>query len=300
MWVFFEDLYVNLKLKNFKCENSVLRFATFRLDFIVLGVLVCYILFGTRAAFAQFGSIESPALMDRSEQEARWDSILHRAHPIIDDEEQTIEELLTTLTEVGLPVRLHQSAEDDACLLDDLVTLEHRSLSLYSRLQSSLEELNATISISRGAIWIVSQSNAWDPELRCSRIYDLSCCTQRPKQFAENVREILYEDVWDGYEAFVKTLPPPKENLMVVNAPYFIQVEVSELLKDINRNEKSPPHSKSPIASSTPIAVEGSFATSLSLSMPIQLPKQNVTSNTQDRGFGGGSFSIPSGHDRVK
>ena len=291
---------MNWKLKIFECENSVLRFATYRLDFIVLGVLVCHILFGSSAVFAQFGNVESPALLDRSEQEARWDSILHRAQPMIDDEEQTVEDLLKALSEIGLPVRLHQSAEDDACLLEDLVTLEHRSLSLYSRLQSSLEEFNATISISRGAIWIVSQSNAWDPKLRCSRIYDLSCCTQRPKQFAENVAEILYEDVWDGYEAFVKTLPPPKENLMVVNAPYFIQVEVSELLKNINRNKKSPPYLKSPIASSTPIAVEVSSAMSLPLSMPIQLPKQSVTPDAQDRGFGGGAFSIPSGHDRVK
>ena len=287
-------------MKKIDCKNSVLHFTTSRLNFTVLGVLVCYILLGNAAAFAQFGSNDSQPNVERSERVARWQTILHQPHPEIGGEEETIKDLMKSLSQIGLPIFLHSSAEDDACTSDELITLGQPSLPLFVRLQSSLEELNATIAISRGAVSIVSLSNAWDPSLRCSRIHDVSRCTGQPKRFAESVFAALSEDVWDGSEAVIQILPSPKQHLMVVNAPYYFQVEVSELIKSISQTGNASRHLTSSVAKSMPIVIASELTVEHHLSMPIQLPKQQTRFGDHDRGFGGGVFSIPSSFYRVK
>ena len=291
---------MDLELKKINRKNSVLHFTTSRLNLMMLSVLVCYVLLGSATAFAQFGFIGFEPNVQRSEREAKWQAILKQPHPEIGREEETIEDLIMALSQIGLPISLHQSAQDDACTSDDLITLGQSSLPLFVRLQSSLGEVNATISISRGAISIVSQDNAWDPSLRCSRVYDVSRCTDQPKRFAEDVFTVLSEDVWDGSEAIIQILPSPKEHLMVVNAPYYFQIEVSELIKSISQTNNAPRHLKSSVANSEPVVVESDSIVGEQLSKPVQLPDQHAASGDHDGGFGGGVFSIPSTFYRAK
>jgi len=255
-----------------------------------LAVLVCYIFcFGT-TAFAQFGFAEPASIVTRGQQEAKWDAILLRPHPELGNQERTVGDLIKQLRQIGLPINLHQSAIDDSCAEDELITLELPSLTLLVRLQTALEEINATLSVSRGRILIVSLSNVWDPELVGLRVYDVARYTSQPARFAKLIPRLFSENNWGYGKIRAEQLPPPNDHLITVVAPYYVQSEVARLLKNIDEKEVSTLVLKPLNADSRPVALgpdanDGSFG-----SKPIRLPGEELEPENHGRGGGGGVF----------
>ncbi len=264
-------------------------FATLLVRTIALSVLICNIATCPSAALGQFGGVQPESMREeessttgRIDLEQQWEDILHRQCDRIGTQAQTFESLLKTLNKIGLPMRLDQTALDDACALDDKISVRQPSLPLFTRLQVALRDFNATISMGRGSLAIVSLDCADDPENLSVRVYDISGVDSNLSTTIEMIQTLFEGESWCQQDVVrVVPFPTKKKSMIVVKAAYYRQVEIDQLLKKLRAN--SIPGQGLPL--SRPVGQSQDEQ-----SQPIKLPNDDRKPKGRMSGGGGGVF----------
>ncbi|MFK7767085.1 MAG: hypothetical protein AB8B55_07670 [Mariniblastus sp.] len=126
----------------------------------------------------------------------RWESILDSTRPDKFLGEMTAEELIVELSEIGLPLLLHNSAREDALSEDDEIELKLPGRTLRTRLLTALEEKNAIITFCRDHISIISKDDAEEVPFLFMVTYDVSGFGTTPDAIVDIIQNSVSPDSW--------------------------------------------------------------------------------------------------------
>lgn len=218
-----------------------------------------------------------------SDQQKQIIALLFQRYPSKFIGVQNVEQLMSVLREIGLPVELDQSAVDDCAGLEDQIDIQLQNVPLLAMLEQSLGELNATLALTGNRLRVVSRDVVNDPEYFVHVTYDVTSL-----QFGDGftagefVKNLIAPDHWDDTNGDGALIYRKLGNrkLVFVAQPLLIQLQLQELFDSMQRVQGS----SGTIAGRSP-------SSAYRESRVIGLPEQFEPDFRRLRGFhGGGGF----------
>jgi hypothetical protein len=171
-------------------------------------------------------------------RQRKWEALLSQKYPTEFEDVTDVEELVSRLRQIGLPVILTDSARDDS--LDEstgfkLVDLPKESL--YVRLQNSLSEKNAVLTIVRNeALAIISLDDIDNSRFLSTISYDVTALNIDGDTLVEHVLNLLDSDGWEETGrglGTISTIDINGSRVLTINNTYPVHRQTHEFLKGL-------------------------------------------------------------------
>ncbi|MEZ6095983.1 MAG: hypothetical protein R3C03_17465 [Pirellulaceae bacterium] len=165
------------------CLFAMPRKLQLYVGFLVFSLCCCVSAFSHAQAVDNFPFNATPAistyqvgsvLVATNSEHLRWQAILSQEHPNINCSETEASIAFCKLAELGLPIVIDDSAEEDEMGSDTFIEISAISAPLLDRLLFALEQQNATIQFDDHFIRVISRDVAVDPEYLIHRQYDVT------------------------------------------------------------------------------------------------------------------------------
>ena len=176
-----------------------------------------------------------------SSRHRHWERILAKGYPSRFLGSVRCDQLIDELRRMGLPVRLDMSAQDDLVAYDTKLTLQQPYEPLYIRLQSALQEENATLTFMNNQLLIISLDVSSDPDYFLHLTYDLSGLNIETLQLLDGITESVTPDDWydTNGDAVMKPMSVNGRRLLTLAHSYAGHRQVQDYLrglKEVSRN----------------------------------------------------------------
>lgn len=177
-------------------------------------------------------------ITNRSAEHVRWEAILDQPFPHrFGKPELVARDVFNELKELGLPIIIDPSAQDDALSSDEMLTLALPEATLRTRLLTALRIRNATLVFREGHIAIISLDEAEDSKWLTTVVYDVELLNINTTELIQTIINSVAPDNWrsEGGAGTVFGSTVGDNALLTVSQSYEHQRAVAELLNGMQQ-----------------------------------------------------------------